>query len=219
MSVGIAACGVGCGRPLIRHNHPHFLCHNMCLMDYGNYTDRDIVNALIENDESVIDWLFHRKCSSLLNYIISSVFHGNVDREELVNELYLYLADSDWYKVRQFDYRSRLTTWLSVVAVRFFIKKRGQLSENSASEYLNVHKQIQEGHAAPVECLVDVRSALEKMPNERYRRVIIALDLHDRAPESVAEELNITMDNLYNLHRRAKLQLRMVIREKEDYYG
>ncbi len=188
-------------------------------MDYGKYTDRDIVNALIANDEAVIDWLFHCKCSSLLDYVISSVFHGGVDREELVNELYLYLADRDWYKVHQFDYRSRLTTWLSVVAVRFFLKKRERLSENSGLENLNKCRSVQDNHAVPIDFRIDVRKAVEMLPNERYRRVIVALDLQDRSPESVAEEMNITMDNLYNLHRRARLKLRSVMSRKEDYYG
>lgn len=188
-------------------------------MNYENYSDRDIVNAVIAGEEPVIDWFFHRKCSSLFNYIISSIFRGNIDRDELVNELYLYLADRNWYKLRQFDYRSRLTTWISVVSVRFFLKKRRQLSENSAPECLYNHEQMHSNHVVPADCRMDVMNAVGMLSDERYRRVIIALDIQDRSPESVAEELNITVDNLYNLHRRARLKLRSVMSRKEDYYG
>ena len=64
---------------------------------------------------------------------------------------------------------------------------------------------------------IDIREALNKMPNERYRKVIEILDLQDVRPELLAEEMNITVDNLYNIHRRALVQLRLVMGRKEEY--
>lgn len=57
----------------------------------------------------------------------------------------------------------------------------------------------------------------KKMPNERYRKVIDILDLQDIRPEQLAEEMNVTVDNLYNIHRRALVQLRLVMGRKEDW--
>lgn len=37
-------------------------------------------------------------------------------------------------------------------------------------------------------------------------------------PEEYAERHGITVDNLYNLHRRALLQLKSIMNKKEDYY-
>ena len=59
---------------------------------------------------------------------------------------------------------------------------------------------------------------LIKMPNKRYRKVIEVLDLQDIRPEILAEEMGVTVDNLYNIHRRALIQLRLVMGRKEDYY-
>lgn len=64
---------------------------------------------------------------------------------------------------------------------------------------------------------IDIHEALKKMPNERYRKVIEILDLQDVRPELLAEEMNVTIDNLYNIHRRALVQLRLVMGRKEDY--
>jgi DNA-directed RNA polymerase specialized sigma24 family protein len=56
------------------------------------------------------------------------------------------------------------------------------------------------------------------MQNERYRYVIEMLDLKEMRPDLLAEQMNVTVDNLYNIHRRALLQLRMLMGRKEDYY-
>ncbi len=69
-----------------------------------------------------------------------------------------------------------------------------------------------------IERRVDLRNALAKMPNARYRKVIEVLDLQEVRPEILAEEMKVTVDNLYNIHRRALLPLRLVMGRKEDYY-
>ena len=65
---------------------------------------------------------------------------------------------------------------------------------------------------------MDVRSDNKKMKNERYKDVIYELDFKDMKPEEYAERHGITVDNLYNLHRRALLQLKSIMNKKEDYY-
>lgn len=91
-------------------------------MDYSQYTDRQLVDGLINNDIKLIEYFFNKKCSGLFGYILVNVFDGNIDKQDLLQELFWYLAKNDWYKVRQFDFRSKLMTWVTVVAVRFFPK-------------------------------------------------------------------------------------------------
>lgn len=147
------------------------------------------------------------------------MFDGKVDRDELVSELFLYLRANDWYKLRQFDYRSKLTTWMSVVAVRFFLKKRDLLIESESSETLISKNEHQTNPSLSHEMRMDIERALAKMKNERYRDVIIALDLNEIEPEEYAKSINTTVANLYNIRRRAHLQLGTFLRNKEDYYG
>lgn len=89
-------------------------------MFYEQYTDRELVDRITRNDKAVIEYFFIKKCSLIFLYILRSVFDGKIDVKELVNELFLYLSENNWYKIRQFDYRSRLTSWVRIVAVRFF---------------------------------------------------------------------------------------------------
>lgn len=186
-------------------------------MSLEEYTDEQIVDGILHNDERIIGYFFNRKCRPIFAYIIRSVFDFQIDETTLVSELYLYLQENDWYKVRQFKFRSKLTTWASVVATRFFQEKRSKLIESGSTEALN--RQIDSGLApfSSIDHRIDIEEAMKKMPNERYRQVIEKLDIQGYLPEELAEEMNVTIDNLYNIHRRARLQLRMVMGRKEDY--
>lgn len=186
---------------------------------FDSFTDKQIVDGILNNDKRLIEYFFCRKCSKLLSYILANVFEGNIDERELVSELFLYIAKDDWYKIRQFDFRSKLTTWLSVVAIRYFQKKREELIEKPSTDHL-INKPKGKVHSpeSKINRRMDIRTSLDKMSNERYRMVIEKLDLCEIAPEQLAKEMNITVDNLYNIHRRALIKLRILMGRKEDYY-
>ena len=186
-------------------------------MHYRDYDDRQLVAAILNNDIGAIQYFFNEKCLGLFAYIIANVFDNNVPKEDLPQELYVYLAHNDWHKVRQFDFRSKLMTWVTVVAVRFFQKKREVLIEKTSSVALNDKMWQDQSAGITTDQRVDLRAALQKMPNARYRKVIEVLDLQDVRPELLAEEINVTVDNLYNIHRRALVQLRLVMGRKEDW--
>lgn len=182
------------------------------------YTDKEIIDGILRNDAMIIEHFFFKECKPLFAYIVRSVFDGKQEINELINELYLYLQHDNWYKVRQFDYRSQLITWISVVAIRFFQKKRALMIESDSIETL--YEQNTFWHEANIgqDRRMDVHNAIQKMTNERYRYVIEELELKEREPEELAQEMNITIDNLYNIRRRARLQLRTIMVRKEDYY-
>lgn len=183
-----------------------------------NYTDEDIVKGILNNDKNIIKYFFVEKCSTLFAYILLNIFDGNIDKRELINELYIYLANDNWKKIRQFDFCSKLITWASVVAVRFFQKKRKELIGKELITTLNDKMGLSQNHIKSIDQRMDLHSMLIKMPNKRYRKVIEVLDLQDIRPEILAEEMGVTVDNLYNIHRRALVQLRLVMGRKEEYY-
>lgn len=188
-------------------------------MNYDLYEDEQLVNGILNNDRPLIEYFFQKKCSKLFAYILLNVFDGNIDKRELVSELYLFIANNDWAVIRKFQYRSSLMTYVSVVAVRFFQKKRIAMIDSMPSIELNEKMRHEFNMGLTIEQRIDVNSALQEMPNARYRQVIEVLDLQDMQPEEVAKEMNVTVDNLYNIHRRALVQLRLIMGRKEDYYG
>ena len=186
-------------------------------MDYDHLDDRELVDGILSNNIPLIEYFFQKKCSGLITYILMSVFDGNIDKHELVSEFFLFMSHNDWQVFRRFQYRSRLMTYLTVVATRFFQKKREDLMEKSSPVTLNEKAWQDHNAGISLDKRIDIHTALQRMPNARYRKVIEVLDLQDVRPELLAEEMNVTVDNLYNIHRRALVQLRLVMGRKEDW--
>ena len=59
---------------------------------------------------------------------------------------------------------------------------------------------------------------LGRMRNQRYALVIRLLILEDQAPEDVARQLAVNVDNLYNIKRRAIQALTEVALKDKRYY-
>lgn len=191
-------------------------------MTMSDLSDRDLVEHLIANEPDVIYDFFYRKCRPLLSRIQWIVFKNSLKYDEIADSFYLYLSTPDadgqpWAKLRMFQFRSTLYTWLKVVATRYFMRDQG---------YGRRHCQmveIAEKHAAytaesPVGAQIDIFSLLDKIPNDRYRMVIVSLILNDEDPNDVARKMGVTKDNLYNIKRRALLQLARLV-GKEVIYG
>ena len=187
------------------------------MVENVKYSDQQIVVGILENDKKIIEYFFFDVCKPMFKYIAHAIFDDNVERNELVSELFLYLQHNDWHKVRQFDFRSKLTTWVSVVAVRFFQKVRMQMIETTPIDTLNNQESIYKDALENEKTYMALYRAIQQMPNPRYKEVIIELELNQRKPEIVAKLMNITVDNLYNIRRRARLQLKAIM-VKGGYY-
>ena len=181
-------------------------------------TDQEIIKGLIERDEHVTKDFFFDKCKPLFYSIMSIVFDYEVEYDEMVNELYIYLMDEDAIKLRNFEYRSSVYQWLKILATRFFIKKRARMIENASGE---PPYDKQEQVAAPDSDAgvgYDMERLFEAMPTKRYVYVIRRLILEDCEPEELAREMNITTANLYNIKRRSMAQLtRIALHDIKEY--
>ena len=173
-------------------------------------TDKEIIQGLIARDNRVTEEFFFVKCRPLFLSIIRKVFDYEVEYDEFVNELYLYLMEDDANKLRSFEYRSSVYQWLKVIAIRYFIKKRNQLIENSSSESPYEGQPNQPAEEADDVAKGDLQRLFSLMPNKRYVHVIQRLMIEDQEPEQLAKEMGITVDNLYNIKRRAMAQLTQV---------
>lgn len=188
-------------------------------------TDFEIIQALIRHDNAVTQDFFFRQCRPLFASIIRRVFPYEVDYDECINELWLYLLYNDGERLKSFQGRSTLFQWLKVTATRFFVKKRGHMIENVSREPLYEGMEEEENvlslSASDTDAMaaVDVEKLLNTMPNRRYACVLRQLLLNEVPPERLAQEMNITVDNLYNIKRRAMQQLMQVALTDICQYG
>jgi DNA-directed RNA polymerase specialized sigma subunit, sigma24 homolog len=181
-------------------------------------TDQEIINGLIAHDKQLTKEFFFVKCQPLFLSVMKYVFDYEVDYDEMVNELYLYLMADDAYKLRHFEYRSSLYQWLKVLSIRFFIKKRSRMIDNTSQEAL-YDEQVYVAPEKDMGARHDLERLLELMPTKRYVHVIRRLILENWEPERLAREMNISLANLYNIKRRAIAQLTRIALKDIKAYG
>ena len=181
-------------------------------------TDQEIIQGLIARDNRVAKEFFFVKCRPLFCSIMQKVFDYEVDYDEFVNELYVYLMENNASKLRNFEYRSSVYQWLKVLAIRFFINKRGKMIDDTSQEtpYDGYNQTVDIENDMTSEG--DVERLFNNMPNKRYAHVIRCLILEEWEPEQLAHEMNITTANLYNIKRRAMAQLtRVALKDIKEY--
>ena len=146
------------------------------------------------------------------------VFDYEVEYNEMVNELYLYLMEDDAIKLRNFEYRSTVYQWLKILAIRFFIKKRTRMIDIVSEESPYDKRDQVAAPESDVAIGYDIERLFEAMPTKRYVYVIRRLILEDCEPEELAREMKITTANLYNIKRRAMAQLtRIALKDIKEY--
>ena len=173
-------------------------------------TDKEIVEALIRHDERVTAQFFYRDCRALFLSVIRRVFGTQVvDYDEIISELYILLMEDG----------AKLYQWLKVTAIRHCLRLKGQgrVIEDESKEPLDnsgkCASSTEDTHA-----VADMEVLLGRMRNQRYALVIRLLILEDQAPEDVARQLAVNVDNLYNIKRRAIQALTEVALKDKRYY-
>ena len=182
-------------------------------------TDKEIIEGLIARDNRVTEEFFFDKCRPLFCSIMKKVFDYEVEYDEMVNELYVYLMENDAIKLRNFEYRSSVYQWLKVLAIRFFIHKRGRMIEDTSQETPYDGRQQAADAERDMTAEGDMERLFDNMPSKRYVYVIRRLILEDWEYEDLAKDMNITTANLYNIRRRAMAQLTRIALNDIKNYG
>ncbi len=183
-------------------------------------SDKEIITQLIARNPVVTRQFFFKDCRPLFVSVINRIFTYGVDYDEFVNELYLYLMEKDGYRLKQFEGRSSIYQWLKIVAIRYFVAKKSTMIENTSDEsLLGEAERVVATGANRSAARMDICRLFKHMSNKRQVYVIKRLILDDAEPEKVANELQITVDNLYNIKKRAIDALATIAVHEEKRYG
>ncbi|MGN0202568.1 MAG: RNA polymerase sigma factor [Candidatus Cryptobacteroides sp.] len=171
------------------------------------------MEALLAGDEKITHNFFYVWCRPLLCSLIHKIFNYDVDYDEIVSELYLYLMEKDGKRLRTFQGRSSIYQWLKCVATRFFLNKRdrGQVIEDSSSETL-YPLEVGIIETEEIEAVrQDVHTMLGMMTNHRHRLVIQRIFIDGYDYQEIAKELNTSLANLYNIKKRAITEFASIV--------
>ena len=187
--------------------------HNL---DY--LSDRQLVDMLLTNDEKVVEYVFFHRCDGMFAHIINDVFQSQVKKEELITDFYLFLSADNWRRLRQFEFRSELSTWLTVVAIRYFNQKKDEIQTNFGNLEESLMKEVRQ---IPDDfdlfdemSRVELYEAIDKLPKSRERMAILG-ELAGKKAETIAEELGCTVAAVYNLTKKARKTLKKRMKGKE----
>ncbi len=175
-------------------------------------SDCELVDLLLANDEDTIEYVFFHRCDGMFAHVISSVFQSqDIKKEELIGEFYMHLSADNWRRLRQFQFKSGLNTWLTIVAIRFFKQKKASMQTNimeTDALLLEGAKHIADDYDIFNEMSkVELYKAIERLRNPRERLVLLG-ELAGKPTETIAAELGCTVSAVYNLAKRAKAAVR-----------
>jgi RNA polymerase sigma factor (sigma-70 family) len=162
--------------------------------------------------------------------------------DDLVQELYLYLSVDNWARLKKYDPELPFERWFSVVSYRFFkdfslrmidsrrqipitkIERSMKLSgegvysfsrSKRTSDEIEDQRLLNAGTTQMNQMMMDIKKGFDELEPPRDREILTALILHDEEPQVVANRFNVTVDNLYNIKRRALAKL--IQKHLKDY--
>ena len=183
-------------------------------------TDQEIISSLIARDPKVTSQFFFKDCRPLFISVIRRIFDKQiVNYDEIISELYILLMENDAKKLRSFKFESTLYQWLKTIAIRhcLLLKNKAKVIDDESQEPLNnSHRELSSAESS--QARMDMETLLRQMKNQRYALVIRLLMIEDKTPEDVARQLCVTVDNLYNIKRRAIQALTEVALKDKKHY-
>lgn len=193
--------------------------------------DRMIVNAILLRDQKITQQYLYIKCYPLFKSVFDNYYTDCLSCMEFINEIYIHLLtpkDTGLCKLQTFQFGSTLTTWLKTVAVYYcyeHYRRKQKISfveEKKETDSYQGDRFNQYAASMYVEDSImskdDLEAILSLMPNKRYSMIIRLRYLEGMTNEETASALQMSMDNFYNKHMRAKKQFNEII-NKEGRYG
>ena len=176
------------------------------------YSDAELVDAICNNDQQAIVYLFYKKYLPTFEYHIYKLFSYKENVNDLVDEFFLYLYEDNWRRLKTFDgTKASLSTWISVTSFRFFksykhskIDSNGLISVSDKWESF-VGDWVQSCDAG---LMMDIYQAINTITNERDREIAKLIFVEDKEFQVVADRFDLSIDYVYTVKNRLVKQLK-----------
>lgn len=186
---------------------------------FDSLSDKELVELLLANDQEAIEYVFFHRCNGMFMHIVYSVFQSLVTKEELITDFYFYLSENDWNRLRKFEFKASLNTWLTVIAVRFFKKMRiSQTKLVAIDPQLIVETRKNETDDYDIineMSRLELYKAIDQLSKPRERYALLA-ELTGKRAEDIAAEMGCTVAAVYNLTKKARMELKSKMQEKKE---
>lgn len=190
--------------------------------------DYMIVNAILLREKNVTQQYLYIKYYPLFKSVYDNYYTDCQSCLEFINEIYIHLLtpnkNTGLCKLQTFKFGSTFATWLKTVAVYYcyehyrrkqkvtFVEEKNE-TENNRSDRLEQYSasMYAEEH---IMCREDLEALLSLMPNKRYALIMKLRYFEGLSNEDTAAALQMSMDNFYNKHMRAKKQFNEILKKE-----
>ena len=185
---------------------------------FDSLSDHELVDRLKADDKETIEYLLFHRCNGMFAHVIHSVFHDQGKNEELIAEFYLFLRQNKWYCLREFKFMASLNTYLTKIAVRYFKKiHASQTKLVVVDPQLIVEtrgKEPDDFDLLREYSKLELYKAINRLSKPRERYAILA-KLAGKSAEETADEMGCTVMAVYDLLKKAKEELKKLLKDKE----
>jgi RNA polymerase sigma-70 factor (ECF subfamily) len=142
------------------------------------------------------------------------------DVEDLAAEILTQVVAKDYAVFRQFEGKSSLATYLTVIARRICVRELARRAASAKVQPLGDGKTGPEPEARPkleqgLETLEEVQRMLARLPR-RTRQVVKLFYLEGRSYEEISTELSIPVNTIGPILSRAKQHLRQRMQARSE---
>lgn len=191
-------------------------------MGLEQYSDRQIVKAILDRDASVTKEFLYRRCYPLFKAVYDKYYTDCDSCFELINEIYVYIMipqrKTGVSKIASFGFKCTLTLWLKIVVENYCHQLYARRIEVNLDSDVSSDRIIPDDESLTVNTrnidMEDLHKILNMMPNQRYRQLIEYRYVDEKSNEETAMLLAVTLANYYNMHKRAKAQYCEVLRKE-----
>lgn len=178
--------------------------------------DAQMVAAMMAGDEAAIEYVFYDHYNPMLRSLANYTFNRwgasrekSITYKDLISELYLHLSKDDWRILKRYNPENPFEPWFSIVASRYFKDYYKKINPQMIDSLAEIPKDIMSSGESLEDCelMRDLMRVLPFLEPPRYREILEELIIEDKDPEEVAKRHNITIDNLYNIKKRALAKL------------
>ena len=191
-----------------------------------------ILNAILLRDQKITQQYLYIKCYPLFKSIYDNYYTDCQSCIEFINEIYIHLLtpnkETNCCKLQTFQHSSTLMTWIKTVSIYYcyehfrrkqkisFVEEKFE-TDSFQSDRFDHYAASMYIEDSPMS-KDDLDAILNLMPNKRYSMIIKLRYLEGMSNEETATALQMSMDNFYNKHMRAKKQFNEILK-KEGLYG
>ena len=170
-----------------------------------NYTDKDIVEGLIKGDSQIITYLFYEN-KVMRNIIYKKIndlkrYSKIVEYDDVVNDLCTILFKDDSKRLKDFGFRSKLTTWLDVICKRYVL--------NEGKKYVTVKQPKDRSQSSQ-----DEKNKVRMLDNDESGSLINRIPVEDLDNSSVLRD---DMETVFGLMRSNGVKMGKNIKTIELY--